>query len=53
MNNNDIKLLKQYFDTLQAIPETLTNTVAKINATYDIIVGQETLASLQNTASGE
>lgn len=53
MNNNDIKLLKEYFDTLTTIPENLTNTVAKLDATYNIIVNQETLASLQVTSSGE
>ena len=47
MNNEDIKKLKLYFDTLTTIPETLTNTVAKLDATYNIIVNQETLANLQ------
>ena len=53
MNNNDIKLLKEYFDSLQVVPETLENTVAKINATYNILVNQETLASLQLPVEGE
>lgn len=53
MNNEDIKKLKLYFDTVQNIPETLTNTVAKLNATYNIIVNQETLAGLQNPSNGE
>ena len=52
MNNEDIKKLKLYFDTV-TVPETLTNTVAKLNATYNIIVNQETLASLQAPQSGE
>ena len=47
MNNNDIKLLKEYFDTLVEIPEGLENTVAKLNATYNIITNQETLSNLQ------
>lgn len=47
MNNEDIKKLKLYFDTV-TVPETLTNTVAKLNATYNIIVNQETLANLQS-----
>lgn len=46
MNNEDIKKLKLYFDTV-TVPETLANTVAKLNATYNIIVNQETLANLQ------
>lgn len=53
MNNNDIKLLKLYFDTLTTIPETLTNTVAKLDATYNIIVNQEALAALQVPEAGE
>ena len=53
MNNEDIKLLKEYFDTLQTIPASLTNTVAKLTATYNIIVNQETLAALQIPSSGE
>lgn len=53
MNNEDIKLLKQYFDTLQTIPANLTNTVAKLTATYNIIVNQEALATLQVPTSGE
>lgn len=47
MNNDDIKKLKLYFDSLESVPETLTNTVAKLNATYNIIVNQEALANLQ------
>lgn len=52
MNNEDIKKLKLYFDTV-TVPETLTNTVAKLNATYNIIVNQETLANLQAPSSGD
>ena len=47
MNNNDIRLLKEYFDRLQVIPEELQNTVVKLNATYNIITNQETLSNLQ------
>lgn len=53
MTNEDIKLLKEYFDTVETIPENLTNTVAKITATYNIIVNQEILASLQVPVVGE
>lgn len=52
MNNEDIKKLKLYFDSV-TVPETLTNTVAKLNATYNIIVNQETLANLQAPQSGD
>lgn len=53
MTNEDIKLLKEYFDTVSNVPANLTNTVAKLTATYNIIVNQETLASLQVPTSRE
>ena len=48
ISKEDISLLVTYFKSLSSVPETLTNTVAKLTCIDNINKEQDTLISLSN-----